>query len=97
MTAPLRTASPIMVDVALGERSYDIVIGRGQLASLGHRIAALRPGRKVAIVTDETVARHHLGATERAALAAAASARPIVVPPGEARRAFPCSKGSATR
>ena len=53
MTAPLRASDPIVVDVALGERSYDIVIGRGQLATLGERIAKLRPGAKMAIVSAE--------------------------------------------
>ena len=62
MTAPLRTGDPIVVDVALGERSYQIVIGRGLLASLGRRIAALRPGAKAAVVSDETVAKLHLAA-----------------------------------
>ena len=70
MTAPLRASDPIVVNVALGERSYDIVIGRGQLTLLGEKIATLRAGAKAAIVTDETVARHHLATTE-AALAAA--------------------------
>ena len=51
---------PITVDVALGDRSYDIVIGRDVLPSLGARIAALRPGARTAIVTDRTVARHWL-------------------------------------
>ena len=69
MTAPLR-ADPATVKVALGARSYDIVIGRGLIASLGARIAALRPRAKAAIVTDENVARYHLAAVE-AALAAA--------------------------
>ena len=46
MTAPLRTGDPTIVNVALGARSYDIVIGRGLLASLGARIAALRPRRQ---------------------------------------------------
>ena len=32
MTAPLRTNEPIVVQVALGTRAYDIVIGRGLLA-----------------------------------------------------------------
>ena len=45
-----------MVEVALGARSYDIVIGRATLASLGTRMAALRPGANAAIVTDATVA-----------------------------------------
>ena len=43
MTAPLRASDPIVVNVALGERSYDIHIGRGLLALLGQKIAALRP------------------------------------------------------
>jgi len=42
MTAPLRSGEPIVVPVALGARAYDIVIGRGLLASLGARIKALR-------------------------------------------------------
>ena len=65
MTAPLR-ADPTTVKVALGARSYDIVIGRGLMASLGARIAALRPGANAAIVTDESVARYHLAAAEAA-------------------------------
>ncbi len=56
MTAPLRASDPIVVDVALGDRRYDIVIGRGQLASLGARIATLRPGAKLAIVSDVSLA-----------------------------------------
>ena len=59
MTAPVRS-DPTLVNVALGTRSYDIVIGRGLLASLGARIAALRPGAKAVIVTDGNVARYHL-------------------------------------
>ena len=47
MTAPHPGPEPITVKVALGERSYDIVIGRALLASLGERIAALRPGARV--------------------------------------------------
>ena len=32
MTAPLRPGDPTIVKVDLGERAYDIVIGRGLLA-----------------------------------------------------------------
>ena len=46
------------------------MIGRGLLASLGERVAKLRPGAKVVIVTDATVAKHHLAATEAALKAA---------------------------
>jgi 3-dehydroquinate synthase len=88
MTVPLRAGDPTVVNVALGERSYDIAIGRGQLASLGQRIAALRPGAKAAIVTDETVARHHLAATEAALAAAGIASTSVAVPPGESSKSF---------
>jgi 3-dehydroquinate synthase len=88
MTAPLRSNSPIVVPVALGERSYEIVIGRGLLASLGERIAALRPGAKVAIVTDATVTRHHLAAAEAALSSAGIGATSITVPEGESSKSF---------
>jgi 3-dehydroquinate synthase len=88
MTAPLRASEPTVVNVALGSRSYEIVIGRGVIASLGQRIAALRPAARVAIVSDETVARHCLDAA-RSALSGLANAEPIVVPPGESSKSFP--------
>ncbi len=89
MTAPLRSGDPILVNVALAERSYDIVIGRGQLTTLGQKIAVLRPGAKAAIVSDETVARHHLAATEAALAAAGIGAIAVIVPPGESSKSFP--------
>src|SRR4051794_41173474 len=64
MTAPLKHSDPITVDVALGDRAYDIVIGRDVLQSLGIRVAALRPGARAAVVTDRNVASHWLQATE---------------------------------
>jgi 3-dehydroquinate synthase len=91
MTAPLRPgplAEPIVVPVALAERAYDIVIGRGQLASLGSRIGGLRPGAKCAIVTDATVAKHHLAAAEAAFKSAGIESSAIVVPPGEGSKSY---------
>ena len=97
MTAPLRGSDPIVVDVALGDRSYDIVIGRGQLASLGARIAKLRPGAKVAIVSDENVAARHLDAAVAApSRIAPRRASTIVLPPGESTKSFSSSRRSAT-
>ncbi|MDO9442277.1 MAG: hypothetical protein Q7T73_15420, partial [Beijerinckiaceae bacterium] len=49
------SVEPVIVNVGLGERAYDIVIGRGVIGSLGRRIAALRPGARTAIVTDVNV------------------------------------------
>ena len=87
MTAPLRS-DPTIVNVALGERSYDIVIGRGVLASLGARIAGLRPGAKVVIVTDDNVARCHLEPAEAALREAGVAASRVIVPAGEASKSY---------
>ena len=88
MTAPLRGSDPIVVDVALGARSYDIVIGRGQLASLGARIAKLRPGAKVAIVSDKNVATRHLDAAVAAVKGSVLQVSTVVLPPGESTKSF---------
>ena len=83
MTKPLRPADPIVVNVALGSRAYDIIIGRGLLSSIGTRIAALRPGAAALIVTDENVARHHLAAARASLQGANIRCRDFVIPPGE--------------
>jgi 3-dehydroquinate synthase len=87
MTATGRGDADV-VTVALGARSYDIVIGRGILASLGGRIAALRPGAKTFIVTDENVARHGLSTAEAALARAGIVTSRAIVPPGEASKSF---------
>jgi 3-dehydroquinate synthase len=87
MTAPVRS-DPTVVNVALGARSYDIVIGRGLLASLGARIAALRPGAKAVIVTDDNVERYHLEPTEAALRNAGVATHRVVVPAGEASKSY---------
>jgi len=87
MTALLR-GDPTAVNVALGARSYDIVIGRGVLASLGARVAALRPGAKAVIVTDDNVARYHLEPAEAALHEAGVAASRVVVPAGEASKSY---------
>jgi len=88
MTAPLRASEITTVPVALGARAYDIAIGRGLVAELGKRIAALKPGASAAIVTDETVAERHLKTAENALAAAGIRAASIVVPPGEKTKSW---------
>ena len=88
MTAPLRSTDPITVGVALGDRSYEIVIGRGLIGSLGRKVAALRPGAKAALVTDATVARHHLAAAEAALAGEGIAATSVTVPEGESSKSF---------
>src|SRR5216684_2384305 len=88
MTAPLKHSEPITVDVALGERAYDIVIGRDVLQSLGARVAALRPGARTAIVTDRNVARHWLEKTETSLSEAGIASSKIIVDEGEGSKSY---------
>ena len=79
---------PTIVNVGLGDRAYDIVIGRGVLRSLGERIAALRPGVRTAIVTDHSVAKHWLAAVEASLKAANVPSSKIVVGEGEGTKSY---------
>ena len=88
MTAPLRSAEPVTVNVPLGERAYDIVIGRGILSSLGKQLAALRPNVRAAIVTDSAVAKLHLATAEAALSEAGIGSVRIIVPAGEKSKSF---------
>ncbi|MBR0907295.1 3-dehydroquinate synthase [Bradyrhizobium liaoningense] len=88
MTAPLKHSDPVNVDVALGDRAYDIVIGRGVLASLGERVARLRPGVRTAIVTDRTVAKHWLEPAEASLAASGIPTSRIVVEEGEISKTY---------
>jgi 3-dehydroquinate synthase len=88
MTAPLKHTDPITVDVALGDRAYDIVIGRDVLVSLGKRIAALRPGARTAIVTDRTVANHWLARTEASLAEAGIATSHVIVEEGEGSKSY---------
>ncbi len=88
MTAPLKQSDPVHVEVALENRAYDIVIGRGVLASLGERVARLRPGVRTAIVTDRTVAKHWLEPAEASLAAAGIASSRIVVEEGEISKTY---------
>jgi 3-dehydroquinate synthase len=88
MTAPPRHSEPITVDVALGDRAYDIIIGRDVLPSLGARVAALRPGVRTAIVTDRTVAGHWLEQTQASLVAAGIPTSHVVVDEGEGSKTY---------
>lgn len=88
MTAPLKHSDSITVDVALGDRAYDIVIGRDVLKSLGARVAALRPGARTAIVTDRTVAKHWLEKTEASLAEAGIPTSRVIVDEGEGSKTY---------
>ena len=98
----MRAPPPTIVDVALGARAYAIVIGPGLLAGAGARIAALEPGARVAVVTDETVAALHLPALAASLDAAGVRHDVVTVRPGESSKAFStladvCERLIATR
>ncbi len=88
MTASRLTNEACVVTVALRERSYDIVIGRNLVATLGGRLKSLRPGAKCAIVTDTTVAAHHLKSVEASLGAAGIATAHVVVPTGESSKSY---------
>src|SRR2546426_11642601 len=88
MTVPLKHSDSTIVDVALGDRAYDIVIGRGVLQSLGARIAALRPGVRTAIVTDRTVAQDWLEQTENSLAEAGIPTSRVIVAEGEGSKTY---------
>src|SRR5438552_14606147 len=88
MTVPLKHSDTTIVDVALGDRAYDIVIGRDVLKSLGPRVAALRPGVRTAVVTDRTVAKYWLEATEASLREAGIASARIVVDEGESSKTY---------
>src|ERR1700723_2672449 len=81
-------AHPITVGGALGDRAYDIVIGRDVLPSLGARVASLRPGARAAIVTDRNVAGYWLEQTEDSLSEAGIATSRIIVDEGEASKSY---------
>jgi len=75
------------ITVALGDRSYPILIEAGLLDRAADHLAPLARGRTLAIVTDANVEGH---ATALRATLAAAGVRSeaIVLPPGEATKSW---------
>jgi len=76
------------LNVALGARSYDIRIGPGLLARAGAEIMPLLARKRVAVVTDETVADLHLDALRSGLAAEGIDAPAIILPPGEATKSM---------
>jgi 3-dehydroquinate synthase len=81
-------AEPTIVQVPLGERAYDIVIGEGLLETAGSRLKAMFPGRRFGIVTDSEVAREQLPRLTRSLDAAGLRHAEVVVPNGEASKSI---------
>jgi len=74
--------------VALGRRSYDIVVGSNLLAEAGALLSPLIRQKRVVIVTDTIVAPLHLARLAGSLDQAAIRHDTIVLPPGEATKEF---------
>jgi shikimate kinase/3-dehydroquinate synthase len=89
-TAAVSSEEPafVTVPVELGERGYDIRIGRGLIAAAGRYIAALAPATACCIVTDRNVAERFLPPLRRSLSAAGIIHHVVEIEPGEASKSY---------
>lgn len=81
------------VHVSLGDRAYDVLVGTGLVEAAGELIAPLLTRPRVAIVTDETVAQHHLETFQSSLSRADIQSSALTLTPGEATKSWgPFSK-----
>jgi 3-dehydroquinate synthase len=74
---------PTVISVNLGARAYRIVVASGGLAAVGSELAQLRVGRRVALVSDASIARIHADAVRQGLGAAGFEITEILLPEGE--------------
>ncbi|MBF0339706.1 MAG: 3-dehydroquinate synthase [Magnetococcales bacterium] len=80
--------SPIShtLTVALGDRSYDILIGTGILPMLGAECRKRLKCQRIGVVSNETVAPLHLDRTRDSLEQAGFAVTPIILPDGESHK-----------
>lgn len=78
-----------IVHVPLGDRAYDVHIGPDLLARAGTLIAPLLRRPRVAVITDENVAKRHLDALRAGLATAGITMEALVLPPGETTKSWP--------
>jgi 3-dehydroquinate synthase len=76
------------VAVALGGRSYEILVGAGLIGAAGALMRPLLTAPRTVVVTDANVAPLHLPALLRGLDAAGIAHQTIVLPPGEETKSF---------
>jgi len=84
----VQASAPTAIKVELGARSYEILIGRGLIGGVGAELQRRLPGARIAIVTDETVARLHLHRLKDSLRSRAIDHTVITVAPGEESKSF---------
>ncbi len=77
------TSAPQRVRVALGERSYDIVIGEGLLADAAEHLRPLGLGRRGVIITDSNVEPRYAGPLRQSLASGGFETELLSVPAGE--------------
>ena len=77
-----------VVPVALGARSYEVRIGAGLIERAGAEMLPLLHRRKVAVITDETVAATHLLRLAASFAAEGITMTALALPPGEATKGW---------
>ena len=87
MRRPDAGSIPLKVHVPLGDRAYDILVGRGLLAEAGERIAALG-ARAAAIVTDANVGALYAGRLGETLQQQGLRTSVITVAAGEATKSY---------
>ncbi len=77
-----------VVRVPLGDRSYDILVGDQLIERAGEKIAPLLRKKRVAIITDETVAKIHLEKLIQSLADAQIESVSVILPAGEKTKSF---------
>jgi len=84
------------LEVVLGDRSYPVHIGSG-LLSRGGEILAERMGRRAVVVTNATVASHHLVALRNSLTSRGVGVDCVLVPDGETHKSWATLQDIMTR
>ena len=80
--------APDRLTVALGERSYDVVVGRGLIADAAQEVAPLLHRSRTLVVCDENVAAEWLEPLTASLTGADIEVHPVVLPSGESTKSF---------
>ena len=80
------------VDVALGSRSYRIVVAAGALGTVGPRLRELKVGSRAALVSDGAVARLYAKTVMASLESADFTVATIEVPEGEGAKTLPIAE-----
>ena len=88
MTSLTQESRHEKVTVDLGTRSYDIFVGQGLIKEAATYVAPILKRARVAVVTDENVASHHLETLQKSFADNNIACTPFILPAGEKTKNF---------